>query len=172
MILSDRDIEDELNFGRIRISPLPADDAFQPASVEVTLQDAHTRGAREYTQIPDMGGNATWYLRPGEFALGETVEEISIPGTLCAQVNGKSSLGRLGLLVHATAGFIDPGFRGSITLEFKNLGEETIILTRGMRIAQLVFHRLSSPVKRPYGHEGLGSHYQDQVGVTRSYLAS
>lgn len=111
-----------------------------------------------------------WWLEPGEFALGSTLEKVTLPATLCAQVNGKSSLGRLGLLVHATAGFVDPGFSGELTLELKNLSNHVIPLSRGMAVAQLVFHRLTSPAQRPYGHEELGSHYQGQVGIRRSYM--
>lgn len=167
MILSDQDIYAELAAGGLKVEPRPPLRAFQPASLEVHLADAATRHEDGYVEA---GGPMTWWLAPGEFALGSTLEKVTLPATLCAQVNGKSSLGRLGLLVHATAGFVDPGFSGELTLELKNLSNRTIVLHSGMAIAQLVFHRLSSPSQRPYGHEELGSHYQGQVGIRRSHM--
>lgn len=172
MILSDQDIYAELLDGGLSVTPPSPLSAFQPASLEVHLADAATRNLWYPDQFGDVEPAETWWLEPGEFALGSTVEKLALPSHLCAQVNGKSSLGRLGLLVHATAGFIDPGFQGQITLELKNLSNHTIALTREMAVAQLVFHRLSSPSQRPYGHPELGSHYQHQTGTTRSYMAS
>lgn len=169
MILSDQDIYTEMAVGGLLVEPRPPLSAFQPASLEVHLADAATRHEDFGHSLSDNPGT-TWWLEPGEFALGCTVEKVTLPATLCAQVNGKSSLGRLGLLVHATAGFVDPGFSGELTLELKNLSNHTIALHAGMAVAQLVFHRLSSPSQRPYGHEELGSHYQGQVGIQRSYM--
>lgn len=172
MILSDRDICDELDrklndllgmADGLVIEPLIAG-SLQPASYEVHLQDAATRGSAT--------GLMSWYLEPDEFALGCTIEKLTVPPHLCAQVNGKSSLGRLGLLVHATAGYIDPGFSGQITLELKNISNHTIILNEGMAVAQLVFHQLRQPAERPYGTPELGSHYQGQEGITPSFLVS
>lgn len=167
MILSDQDIYTEMAVGGLLVEPRPPLSAFQPASLEVHLADAATR--HEEGDV-ELAGPMTWWLEPGEFALGCTLETVTLPATLCAQVNGKSSLGRLGLLVHATAGFVDPGFSGQLTLELKNLSNHTIALHHGMPVAQLVFHRLSSPSQRPYGHEELGSHYQGQTGIQRSYM--
>lgn len=172
MILSDQDIYAELLGGSLQVTPPSPLSAFQPASLEVHLAEATTRSTFEEVHYDGdvLPTSQTFWLEPGEFALGSTVETVVLPSTLCAQVNGKSSLGRLGLLVHATAGFIDPGFQGQITLELKNLSNHTIVLNQGMAVAQLVFHRLSSPAQRPYGHPELGSHYQHQTGVTRSYM--
>lgn len=170
MILSDQDIYVELLGGGLCVTPASPLSAFQPASLEVHLGDATTRNHEGFTEYGQNYAAETWWLEPGEFALGSTVETLVLPSHLCAQVNGKSSLGRLGLLVHATAGFIDPGFQGQITLELKNLSNHTIVLNKSMAVAQLVFHRLSSPAQRPYGHPELGSHYQHQTGVTRSYM--
>lgn len=149
VILSDRDIRDEIERGNITIDP-PHPDAIQPASLELHIDR-------------DL-------LIRDNFLLGCTIETVTINNTLCAQVNGKSSLGRLGLLVHATAGFVDPGFSGQLTLELKNISGRVIQLQQGQAVAQLVFHRLSSPAEKPYGHESLRSHYQGQVGPTPSHL--
>lgn len=171
MILSDQDIYAELLGGGLSVSPPSPLSAFQPASLEVHLAEALTRTAEEEERL-GLEAPESWWLEPGEFALGSTVETLAVPSHLCAQVNGKSSLGRMGLLVHATAGFIDPGFQGQITLELKNLSNHTIVLHKSMPVAQLVFHRLSSPAQRPYGDPELGSHYQHQTGTTRSYMDS
>lgn len=116
--------------------------------------------------IPEEG----YILKPGEFVLGSTVEEVELPSNISARFDGKSSLGRMGLVTHVTAGFIDPGFRGQITLEIKNNNSEDIgiILRRGMHIGQIVFSFMTNPAVRPYGSYGLGSHYQYQVGPTLS----
>lgn len=175
MILSDADICHELDGGQLMIQPL-SPGALQPASYEVHLQDAATRSSNEWVDVegiePPTQPLVSWYLEPDEFALGCTVEKVSIPAHLCAQVNGKSSLGRLGLLVHATAGYIDPGFSGQITLELKNISNHTIVLNERMAIAQLVFHQLRQPAERLYGAPELGSHYQGQEGIRRSYMDS
>lgn len=170
MILSDQDIYAELLDGGLSVEPPSPLSAFQPASLEVHLGDAATAHGWYPDQYGDVAPPETWWLQPNEFALACTVETVVLPSHLCAQVNGKSSLGRLGLLVHATAGFIDPGFQGQITLELKNLGNHAIPLHRDQPIAQLVFHRLSSPAQRPYGHPELSSHYQHQTGIRPSYM--
>lgn len=105
-------------------------------------------------------------IRPGEFILGTTLERVGVCPEIAARVEGKSTLGRLGLIVHSTAGFIDPGFKGNITLEMTNINSRPIILRAGMKICQVAFYRMDSPVETPYGHEKLGSHYQHQNGVT------
>jgi dCTP deaminase len=107
-------------------------------------------------------------IHPGEFALGRTLERVELPDDVVARIEGKSSLGRLGLIVHATAGFVDPGFRGTLTLEITNLTRVPIKLYAGLLIAQLSFMTLDAPAERPYGSEALGSHYQGQVAATES----
>ena len=109
-------------------------------------------------------------MEPGDFILGSTVEHIEVPPDLAARVEGKSSLGRLGLMVHVTAGFIDPGFKGNITLELKNLSHRSITLKTGMPISQICFEELSGKVLRPYGSEGLGSKYQSSKGTVPSRM--
>ena len=155
MILSDLSIREALADGELEIKPLPRDRDFQPASLEVHL---------------DAGVLSGFILEPGEFALGVTVEWMRLNATIAAQLTGKSSLGRLGLQVHATAGFIDPGFEGNLVLELKNLSHRDIFLAAGQPIGQLVFQYLDRACSRPYGHPELGSHYQGQQGVVRSYL--
>lgn len=108
----------------------------------------------------------SFLLEPGEFILASTLQYVSLAPDIQAQVNGKSSLGRMGLVVHATAGFVDPGFSGHLTLEMTNLNQRVLALEPGMRIAQLSFTRMTASAKYPYGHEKLGSHYQNQTGVT------
>jgi dCTP deaminase len=135
----------------------------QPASVDLTLGDEFIRAGESW--FVDE-----WTILPGEFMLATTVETVHIPNNLVAQVNGKSSWARKGLIVHTTAGFIDPGFKGQITLELKNVGHEPIQLTPGVRICQIVFSAMTSAAEFPYGHASLGSQYQNQVGVTESAL--
>lgn len=157
MILSDTDIIAALADGTIVIEPLDdCDMQIQPASVDLRLFD----GLK--TQ---HGRPRGWVLHPGDFALGCTIERVRVPNDMVCRVEGRSSLGRVGLAVHITAGFCDPGFDGQITLEFANLGEEPVTLSPGMRICQIVFHRLSSPAARPYGYQR-GSKYQYQTGPT------
>lgn len=157
MILSDYDIEQELASGNLVVTPRFGGDV-QPASLDIQL------GA-----IAPFGGGDTpsLWLKPNEFALGSTLQWVEIPRGLVASLHGKSSYGREGLAVHITAGHIDPGFRGEITLELKNLSSAPIFLARGMPIAQLVFHRLLTPCRLAYG-EKLGSRYQNQTGPTPS----
>jgi dCTP deaminase len=163
VILSDRDLRVELLAGRLVIDPPPADAAIQPASIDLHLG----KGLRLPSDSVEYSA-VEWDLWPAQFILGHTVEHVAIPAHLVGQLNGKSSLGRLGLSVHITAGFIDPGFRGQITLELHNCSSRTITLTPGMSIGQLVLMRLTSPAERPYGSAGLGSHYQGQTGATPS----
>jgi dCTP deaminase len=151
LILSDGAIRWHMNGGQLQIDPLPPDSAFQPASLELRL-------AEPVILVSD------------EFTLSCTMETVTIPDNLVAQVNGKSSWARLGLQVHATAGYIDPGFSGQITLELKNLGSNRLALGAGVPICQLVFLQVQGPVLRPYGHPELNSHYQHQMGTTKSYL--
>ena len=180
MILSDRTIREQLEAGRIVIDPL--DESFiQPSSVDLTLDPRflvfrnHTRGmidvkhdTTDLTEMVTVDDDAPFVLHPGEFVLGATLERIGVPEDLVARLDGKSSLGRLGLLIHSTAGFIDPGFSGHVTLELSNVANLPIMLYPGMKIGQLCLFRLSSPAEHPYGSEKYGSRYQGQRGPTPS----
>ncbi len=153
----------------------------QPASIDVRLDrqfrvfENHRHAcidpAREQddlTRLVEVPDGEAFVLHPGEFVLGSTLERVLLPDTLAARLEGKSSLGRLGLITHSTAGFIDPGFEGHVTLELSNLANLPIKLWPGMKIGQLAVMKLSSPAERPYGSEGLGSRYQGQAGPTAS----
>src|SRR5881397_694894 len=184
MLLSDRDIRAEVEAGRVVIDPWDAD-LVQPSSVDVRLdryfrvfsnsQYTHIDPAQQQddltTQV-EPEGDEPFVLHPGEFVLGSTLEVITLPDDLASRLEGKSSLGRLGLVTHSTAGFIDPGFSGHVTLELSNLATLPIKLWPGMKIGQLCLFRLSSPAEFPYGSERYGSRYQGQRGPTasRSFL--
>lgn len=159
MMLSDRDIEYAIESGELVIDPYNPS-LLQPASLDVRLGNRFRRLTLEEL------GPGTGYLHPNTLILGHTLETIKVPNDLTVRVEGKSTWGRRGLLVHLTAGFVDPGFHGQITLELLNVSVLPIELVPGTPIAQLSFHRLSSPARRPYGSEGLGSHYQGQMGPT------
>ena len=184
MLLSDRDVLAEIEAGRISLDPFdPA--MMQPSSIDVRLDrffrvfenhryphiDPAVEQA-ELTRLVEPDGDEPFILHPGEFVLGSTYEVVSLPDDVAARVEGKSSLGRLGLLTHATAGFVDPGFSGHVTLELANVATLPIKLWPGMKIGQLCFFRLSSPAEHPYGSDRYGSRYQGQRGPTasRSYL--
>jgi dCTP deaminase len=184
MILSDRTIREQLLAGRIRIEPLDEND-IQPSSVDLHLGTRFRvfRNSRYPYIDPTMDQvglmdmvEATpeepFVLHPGEFVLGATVERLGLPDDIVARLEGKSSLGRLGLLIHSTAGYIDPGWEGTITLELSNVANLPIVLTPGMAIGQVSFTLMTTPVDRPYGTPGLGSRYQGQTDPTasRSYL--
>jgi dCTP deaminase len=187
MILSDRDIKARLDDGSIVIEPiLDLDVQLQPSSVDLRLdkhfvvynlahvpfidpRDAET--VRKYTRTVTIADDEAFVLHPGEFALGSTMEWVKIPPDLVARVEGRSSIGRLAVVVHATAGFVDPGFEGNITLELSNLGRVAVKLYPGMRISQLVFHTMSSPAERPYG-PARGSKYWGQQGPETSRIAT
>jgi dCTP deaminase len=164
MMLSDKTIREMLTSGTLVIDPAPKDQQLQPASVDLTL------GTEFLSPYDDtrMTGRAVYTLLPGECIIATTAERVEIPTDVVARVEGKSSWGRKFLMVHSTAGFIDPGFRGQITLELKNLSMVSIALSTGCTIAQVSFQWLNTPAERPYGSEGLGSHYQDQSGATAS----
>lgn len=170
MYLSDRDIMAELfREGGLRVSPFPGFPRLQPASIEYRVE-----WERECAM--DHGDDTTCddqqiTLAPGEFRLANTRETITVPDYLLVKAEGKSSWARLGLLVHATAGYCDPGFSGQVTLELKNLHHENpITINYDDVIGQFLVCRLSSPAERPYGTEGLGSHYQGQRGTTPSWM--
>lgn len=165
MMLSDRSIIDQLDGGFLVIDPAPQESAIQPASVDLTLG----RSFRSpYTDHGFEWSSSHYTVIPGETVLATTLEYIEIPSMMSARVEGKSSFGRKFLMVHATAGFIDPGFKGQITLELANLSKVSIPLAIGEPICQISFTWTDFPVNRPYGSDGLGNHYQGQTGATPS----
>ncbi len=180
MLLSDRDIRAELAAGRVVLEPF--DEAMiQPSSVDVRMDKffrvfenhryPHIDPAEEQTELtrlvePEPG--EPFILHPGEFVLASTYEVVTLPDDVAGRLEGKSSLGRLGLLTHSTAGFIDPGFSGHVTLELSNVATLPIKLWPGMKIGQLCLFRLSSPAEHPYGSAQYGSRYQGQRGPTQS----
>ena len=180
MLLSDQDILSEVQAGSLILSPWEPSH-IQPASLDVRLgrsfQIFHNHRysvidpAREQPSLTSeftLNNDDPFVLHPGEFVLGSTLECVTLPDDIAARIEGKSSLGRLGLLTHSTAGFIDPGFSGHITLELSNTATLPILLYPNMKIGQLCFFRLSSPAQNPYGSPTLGSHYQGQSGPTPS----
>ena len=180
MLLSDGDLRKELESGRLVLTPWDPE-MLQPSSIDVRLDRffrvfqnsryTHIDPAKqqdELTSPVETDGDEPFVLHPGEFVLGSTFESVTLPDDLAGRLEGKSSLGRLGLLTHSTAGFIDPGFTGHITLELSNVANLPITLWPGMKIGQLCLFRLSSPAERPYGSAGVGSRYQGQRGPTPS----
>lgn len=183
MLLSDHDILKAHDEGHIDLTPWTPE-MVQPASIDVRLDrffrlfnnHAYTyvdpaENQGELTEQFEVDPNEPWILHPGEFALGATWEYVKLDATIAARLEGKSSLGRLGILTHSTAGFIDPGFEGHITLELSNVSTLPVKLWPGMKIGQMCFFQLSSPCENPYGSAVNGSHYQGQRGPTpsRSY---
>ena len=180
MVLSDRTIATLIAEGRIGIDPY--DDALlQPSSVDVrvdrTFRVFHNarypyidvkQPQEALTELVEMDGDRPFILHPGEFVLGATLERITLPDDLVARLDGKSSLGRLGLLIHSTAGFIDPGFDGHVTLELSNVANLPITIYDGMKIGQISFMRMTEPASAPYGSGAIGSKYQGQRGPTPS----
>ncbi len=180
MLLSDRDLRAELHAGRLALQPYD-DSLMQPASIDVRLDRwfrvfrnaryTHIDPARQQddlTELVEPTGDEPFVLHPGEFVLGSTLECVTLPDDLAARLEGKSSLGRLGLVTHSTAGFIDPGFSGHVTLELSNLANLPITLWPGMKIGQICVFRLSTAAEHPYGSSVYGSRYQDQRGPTPS----
>jgi dCTP deaminase len=176
VILSDRTIREFLEAGRILIDPL-GDNAIQPSSVDLRIDRYfrvfrnHTLGIidvksnlEDLTELVEIGDEEAFILHPGEFVLGTTLERVVIPEDLVARLEGKSSLGRLGLLIHSTAGFVDAGWDGQLTLELSNVANLPITLYAGMRIGQISFQQMTTPADNPYGSAALGSKYQNQVG--------
>ncbi|MHB1067853.1 MAG: dCTP deaminase [Candidatus Nanopelagicales bacterium] len=183
MLLSDRDIKAELVAGRVVVQPYD-EGLLQPSSIDVRLDRwfrvfenhryPHIDPSSEQpdlTRLIEPEGDEPFILHPGEFVLGSTYEVVTLPDDIAGRLEGKSSLGRLGLLTHSTAGFIDPGFSGHVTLELSNVANLPIMLFPGMKIGQLCLFRLSSPAEHPYGSARTGSRYQGQRGPTpsRSY---
>jgi dCTP deaminase len=180
MVLSDRTIRRLLEEGRIGIEPYE-EELLQPSSVDVRVDRLFRvfRNSRypfidvkqemeELTELVEVDPEEAFILHPGEFVLGSTLERITLPDDLVARLEGKSSLGRLGLLIHSTAGFIDPGWDGHVTLELSNVANLPITIYYGMKIGQLSFVQLSEPAEHPYGTGVLGSKYQGQIGPTPS----
>ena len=180
VLLSDRDILAEIDADRVQLDPLDRD-MIQPSSIDVRLDrffrvfDNHkyphidpAADQTDLTRAVEVASDETFVLHPGEFVLGSTYELVTLPDDVAARLEGKSSLGRLGLLTHSTAGFIDPGFSGHVTLELANVATLPIVLYPGMKIGQLCFFRLTSPADNPYGSEKYGSRYQGQRGPTAS----
>ncbi len=180
MLLSDRDIVAEIDAGRVALEPYDRE-LVQPSSIDVRLDrffrvfnnSRYTHidpsiQQDELTTLVEPRGEEAFVLHPGEFVLGSTLEVVTLPDDVASRLEGKSSLGRLGLITHSTAGFIDPGFSGHITLELSNVANLPIMLWPGMKIGQLCLIRLSSPAEFPYGSSVYGSRYQGQRGPTAS----
>ncbi|HSH61712.1 MAG TPA: dCTP deaminase [Acidimicrobiales bacterium] len=180
MILSDRTIREELEAGRIEIDPL-GDGCVQPSSVDLHV-DRYFRVFRNHsarvidvrenqeglTDLVEIGAGEAFVLHPGEFVLGSTAERVRLPDDLVARLEGKSSLGRLGLLIHSTAGFVDAGWDGHLTLELSNVATLPITIYPGMKIGQISFLRMTTAADSPYGSTTVGSKYQGQRGPTPS----
>ena len=179
-VLADRDIRARLESGSVVVDPYDDTD-LQPSSIDLHLDRSFrvfrnnrypfidVRQAQpDLTEMVTAGEDEAFILHPSEFVLGQTLEWVELPSDLVARLEGKSSLGRLGLLIHSTAGYVDPGWRGNLTLELSNASNLPIALYPGMRIGQISFLELSSPVERPYGSAGLGSKNQDQSQPTES----
>ncbi len=180
MILSDTDIIKEIKKGHVKIEPF-IEERVQPASIDLTLKNSfrvfsHQHSAlidpkeaiNSYTEEVKIEAGKPFIIHPGEFVLGSTQETVEIPTDMVARIEGKSSLGRLGVIIHATAGFVDPGFKGNLTLEISNVGKIPVALYPDMRIAQLSLMYLSSPATHPYG---VKNNYQGQTGATESRLS-
>jgi dCTP deaminase len=181
VILSDRSIREEIAAGRIGVEPFdPA--LIQPASIDVRLDSSflvfrNTRRAfidikkptEDLMELIKVADDEPMFVHPGEFLLGSTLEQVRVPDNIVAQLEGRSSLGRLGIVIHSTAGFIDPGFEGHVTLEISNLANLPVTLYPGMRIGQISFLRMTTPAERPYG-AGRGSKYSGQQVPTASRL--
>lgn len=180
MLLSDRDIRAGIASGHIALDPWD-DSMVQPASVDVRLDklfrvfENHRYSVidpaseqPDLTRLVEVADGEAFVLHPGEFVLGATYEQVRLGDAIAARLEGKSSLGRLGLLTHSTAGFIDPGFEGHVTLELSNMATLPIMLWPGMKVGQLCFFRLTSSAEQPYGSTAYGSRYQGQRGPTAS----
>ena len=182
MVLSDRTIREELAKGRIVIDPFD-ESCIQPASVDIHMDRkllVFRNSRRPYidihqdqdglTELEEIPGDQPFILHPGEFILGSTLEKVTIPNDMVARLEGKSSLGRIGLLIHSTAGYIDPGWNGHLTLELSNVSNLPITLYYKMKIGQISFLRLTTPAEHLYGSPELGSKYQGQEGPTASRI--
>lgn len=183
MVLSDRTIREQIQQKRIVIEPL-AEDSIQPASVDLHL-DRHIlvfrnnrvpyidirSNSERLTELVTIGDDDPFMLHPGEFVLGSTLEHVEVPDDLVARLEGKSSLGRIGLLIHSTAGYVDPGWQGNLTLELSNVSNLPITLYHRMKIGQISFLKLTTPAENLYGSKVLGSKYQGQNMPTASRIS-
>ncbi len=182
MILSDKSLREEIQKGKLVVKPFD-EKCLQPASIDLKLADEfrvfkHTNYALidikqnfgEYTDQVKIKNGEPFVLHPGEFVLGSTIEWVEVPDYLVGRLEGKSSLGRLGIITHATAGFVDPGFKGRLTLEISNVGKIPVSLYPGMRIAQFSIIKLTEPAEKPYGSAELNSKYQGQLGPEESKI--
>ena len=180
MILSDRSIKKEISLGRIEIDPYD-ERCVQPSSIDLhvdrTFRTFHNarypyidvkQEMTELTDLVEVEGDKPFILHPGEFVLGSTLERVRLPDDMVARLEGKSSLGRLGLLIHSTAGYVDPGWDGYLTLELSNVANLPITIYPGMKIGQISFFRLTTPADEPYGSKSRRSKYQGQRGPTAS----
>ncbi len=180
MIFSDRSIKEALEEGRIDIDPYK-ESHVQPSSVDLRVASTFRvfanhlypyidprRRQEKLTSLHEVEPDNHFILHPGEFALGATLERVRLGDDVVARLEGKSSLGRLGLMIHSTAGFVDPGFNGHLTLELSNVAQLPIAIYPGMRIGQISFYQMSTPAENPYGSGITGSKYQDQTGPTPS----
>jgi len=182
LVLSDRTIREEISRGRLVIDPL-GDGCIQPSSIDLHLARLFrvfrvgilprpyldvAQPMEGFTELVEVAKDEPFIIQPGEFVLAATLETITLPDDIVARVDGKSSLGRLGLLIHATAGFVDPGWTGRLTLELSNVAKMPIAVRPDMRICQISFLRLSTPAERLYGSPELGSKYQGQTEPTAS----
>ncbi|GAC1315884.1 MAG: dCTP deaminase [Thermoleophilaceae bacterium] len=180
MVLSDRTIRREIETGRIVIDPFD-EDLVQPSSVDVRVDSRFRvfhnsrypyidvrQPMDDLTELVEKSGDEPFILHPGEFVLGQTLERVTLPDDLVARLEGKSSLGRLGLLIHSTAGFVDSGFSGNLTLELSNVANLPITIYHRMPIGQLSFMRMDGPVEHPYGSRNTASKYQGQAEPTPS----
>ena len=180
MVLSDRSLRETIAAGRLRIEPFD-ESAVQPSSIDLRLgtrfrvfvnrSDTHIDPRTDQTNLTELvevKSDQPFVLHPGEFVLGSTLESVEMPDDLVGRIEGKSSLGRLGLMVHSTAGYVDPGFRGKLTLELANNARLPILLWPNMKVGQLSVMRLTTSADRPYGSPGLNSKYQNQEESTPS----
>jgi dCTP deaminase len=180
MIFSDRDLKALIDEGRLVIDPYDPS-AVQPSSIDLRVGNQFRVFANsrypyidvkqpmdDLTEVVEVTDDEPFILHPGEFVLGSTLERVALPDDVVGRLEGKSSLGRLGLLIHSTAGYVDPGFRGYLTLELSNVANLPITIYPGMRIGQLSIFRMTSPAENPYGSGALGSKYLEQVGPTPS----
>jgi dCTP deaminase len=180
VVLSDRTIKDQIDAGRIVIDPFEPSNV-QPSSVDLRVDRKFRvfhnwayphidvrEPMEDLTELVEVEGDRPFILHPGEFVLGQTLEQVTLPDDLVARLEGKSSLGRLGLLIHSTAGFVDSGFSGNLTLELFNVANLPITIYHGMPIGQISFMRMDGPVERPYGSGEAGSKYQGQAEPTAS----
>ena len=180
MVLSDRSIREELEAGNIVIEPL-GENAMQPSSVDLRVDNLFRvfrndttpyidpkKPQEDLTELVTVEDGEAFILHPGEFVLGSTLERVALGTDLVARLEGKSSLGRLGLLIHSTAGFVDPGWDGHLTLELSNVANLPIAIYPGMKIGQISFLRMSTEAEHPYGSDAAGSKYRGQQGPTPS----